>query len=161
MLKRFESWLKVSASNRIQYEERETWGRTRLLLHVPKTSLIPRPSYRPFLFASSFYVLEAVKKWMMGRLENDATTNQVCSNLVPPPPTEQYHRFVASNRHTAIAQTQNLLSRHLAFAHIVCVPKLHWSRLQTTSQKWFTNQFASRLLNRFSAFTPVVSKPVQ
>ena len=118
MLKWFESWLKVSALNRIQHEERETWGRTRLLLHALQTSLIPRPSHRPFLFASSFYLLEAVKNWTMGRLENDATPNQACSNLVPPPPTEQYHRFTASNRYTVIAQTRSSVSRHLAFTRI-------------------------------------------
>ena len=58
----------------------------------------------------------------MGRLENNATPNQACSNLVPPPPTEQYHTFVASNRYTAIAQTQSSLNRHLAFTHIACTP---------------------------------------
>ena len=54
----------------------------------------------------------------MGRLENDATPNQACSNLVPPPPTEQYHRFTASNRYTVIAQTRSSVSRHLAFTRI-------------------------------------------
>ena len=65
----------------------------------------------------------------MGRLENDATPNQACSNLVPtpnqacsnlvlPPPTEQYHRFTASNRYTVIAQTRSSVSRHLAFTLI-------------------------------------------
>jgi len=74
-------------------------------LHAPQTSLIPRPSYRPVLFASSFYLLEAVKNWMMRRLENDTTPNQAYSNLVPPPMTEQYHRFTTSNCYTAIVQT--------------------------------------------------------
>ena len=91
----------------------------------------------------------------MGRLENNATPNQACSNLVPLPPTEQYHRFVASNCYTAIAPTKSSLSRHLVFTCIVCASKPLWSQLQTTSRKWFTNRFASRLLNRFSAFTPV------
>ena len=45
---------------------------------------------------------------MMGRLENDATPTQAYSNLVPPPPTEQYHRFTASNRYTAVVQTRSL-----------------------------------------------------
>ena len=47
----------------------------------------------------------------MGRLGNNATANQACSNLLPPPLTEQYHRFVASNHYTALAQTQSSLSR--------------------------------------------------
>ena len=63
--------------NRIQHEERETWGKTRLLLHVPQTSLIPRPSHHPFLFASSFYVLKAVKNCMMGRLDLRTTLLQI------------------------------------------------------------------------------------
>ena len=147
--------------NRIQHEERETWGKTRLLLHASLTSLIPRPSHHPFLFASSFYVLEAVKNWTMRRLENDATPNQACSNLAPPPPTKQYHRFTASNCYTAIAQTWRSLSCHLPFTHNTCTPKPLWSQLQTTSRKWFTNRFANRFLNRFNAFTPGVSKPVQ
>jgi len=108
-----------------------------------------------------FNVLEAVKNWTMGRLGNDTTANQACSNLVPPPTTEQYHRFVASNRYTAIAQTQSSLSCYLAFTCVTYAPKPHWSRLQTTSQKWFINRFTSRLLNRFSVFTPGVSKRVQ
>ena len=78
-------------------------------------SVILRPSYHPFLFASSFYILEAVKNWTMGRIRNNATPNQACSNLVPPLTTEQYHRFTASNRYTAIAQTWSSLIRHLAF----------------------------------------------
>ena len=41
MLKRFETGLEVGTLNRIQHEERETLGRTRLLLHAPQTSLIP------------------------------------------------------------------------------------------------------------------------
>ena len=52
----------------------------------------------------------------MGRLENDATPNQAFSNLVPPPPTEQYHRFTASNRYTVIAQTRSSVSRHSRIA---------------------------------------------
>ena len=150
-----------STLNRIQHEERETWGKTRLLLHASQTSLIPRPSHRPFLFTYSFNVLEAVKNWTMGRLENDATPNQACSNLVPPPPTEQYHRFTASNRYTAIAQTWSSLSRHLPFTHNACMPKPLWSLLQTTSRKCFTKRFANQFLNRFSAFTLGVSKLVQ
>ena len=54
----------------------------------------------------------------MGRLENDATPNQACSNLVPPPPTEQYHRLTASNHYTVIAQTRSSVSHHLAFTRI-------------------------------------------
>jgi len=161
MLRWFETWLKVGTLNRIQHEERETWGKTPLLLLALITSLIPRPSHCPFLFASSFNVLESVKNWMMGRLENDATPNQACSNLLLPPPTEQYHRFTASNRYTAIAQTRSSVSCHLVFTHTACTPKPLWSRLQTTSRKWFTNRFANRFLNRFSAFTPGVSKPIQ
>ena len=124
---------------------------------LPAEGGIPRPSHCPFWFASSFYVLEAVKNWMMGRLENDDTPNQACFNLVPPPPTEQYHRFTASNRYTAIAQTRSSLSCHLPSTHNACTPKPLCSRLQTTSQKWFVNRF----LNRFSAFTLGISKPVQ
>ena len=95
-------------------------SRRQLLLHAPQTSLIPRPSHRPFLFASSFCLLEAVKNWTMGRFENNATPNHACSNLAPPPPTEQYHRhrFTASNRYTVIAQTRSSVSRHLAFTRI-------------------------------------------
>ena len=36
-----------------------------------------------------------------------ATPNQAYSNLVPPPMTEQYHRFTVSNRYTAIVQTRS------------------------------------------------------
>jgi len=66
----------------------------------------------------------------MGRLGNNATANQACSNLLRPHLTKQYHRFVASNRYTAIAQTQSSLSRHSAFTRIACAPKPHWSQLQ-------------------------------
>ena len=70
-LRRLETWLKVGALNRIQHEERETWGRTRLLLHALQTSLIPRPSHRPFLFAYSFNV---VKQSKTGQWEGLRTT---------------------------------------------------------------------------------------
>ena len=153
----------VSALNRIQHEERETWGRTWLLLHAPQTSLIPRPSHRPILFTSTFYILEAVKNWTMGRLENDATPNQACSNLVPPPPTKQYHRFTASNRYI-ILQLHRHEARSASTSHLhtsrACL-KLLWSRLQTTYQKWFINRFVNQFLNQFSTFTPGVSKQVQ
>ena len=52
--KGFETSLKVGALNRIQHEERETWGRTQLLLHALQIAVIPRPSHRTFLTASSF-----------------------------------------------------------------------------------------------------------
>ena len=87
------------------------------------TSLIPRPSHRPFLFASSFYLFEAVKNWTMERfdmLENDAIPNQAYSNLVPPPTTEQYHRFVASNR-------QSVLQLHRHEARSAATSRLHTS----------------------------------
>ena len=48
--------------------------------------------------------------------------------------------------YTTIAQTQNLLSHHLVFTRTTCTPKPYWSRLQTTSQKWFAYQFANRFL---------------
>ena len=51
-------------------------------------SLVTRPSHCPFLIASSFYVLEVIKNWMMGRPGNDANANQVCSNRLPPHMTE-------------------------------------------------------------------------
>ena len=57
--------------------------------------------------------------------------------------------------------TQKPFSYHLAFTRPTYAPKPHWSWLQTTSRKWFTNRFTTWLLNRFSAFTPGVSKPVQ
>ena len=109
-----------------------------------------------------FNVLETIKNWTMGRLGNDATANQTCSTLFHPRPTKQYHRFIASNRYTAITQMQSSLSCHLAFPHPACAPKKpQWSRFQTTSWKWFTNRLASQFLNQFSTFTPVVSKLVQ
>ena len=89
----------------------------------------------------------------MGRLENDATPNQACSNLVPPPTTEHYHRFTASNHYTAIVQTQ---SSTAATSHLH-TSRAHLNRFEagfkTTSQKWFTNRFVNRFLNRFSVFT--------
>ena len=121
MLKQFETWLKVGTLNRIQHEERKTWGRTRLLLHAPQTSLIPRLSHRPFLFASVFTYWKQSKtgRWEgLSKLENDTTPNQAYSNLVPPPTTEQYHRFTASNRYTAIVQTRSSLSRHTLHARL-------------------------------------------
>ena len=42
----------------------------------------------PGLSNNRFYILEAVKNWTMGRPGKDATTNQVCSNLLPPHPTK-------------------------------------------------------------------------
>ena len=105
-------------------------------------------SYRPFLIASSFYILEEVKKnWTVGRPVNNATANQVCSNLLPPHPTKHFRRFIASNRYTANKQTQNPFSCHLAFTRITYSPKLHWSRLQTTFRKWFMNQITNWLLS--------------
>ena len=71
------------------------------------------------------------------------------SNLSPPHPTKHFHRFIASNHYTANKQTQNPFSCHLAFARITYAPKLHWSWLQNTFWKWFTNQVANRLLSWF------------
>ena len=75
-------------------------------MHALQISLETRSSHRPFLIASSFYVLEAIKNWTMGRPGKDANANQVCSNLLPPYTTEQFHRLIASDRYTAVAQTQ-------------------------------------------------------
>ena len=55
-----------------------------------------------------FYLLEAVKNWMMGRLENDATPNQAYSNLLP--------------RQIVILQLYRHKARSAAI-HIVCMPK--------------------------------------
>ena len=47
--------LKVSGLNRIQHEERETRGRTRLPLYALQISFIPMPSHCSFLIAFSVY----------------------------------------------------------------------------------------------------------
>ena len=67
---------------------------------------------------------------------------------------------IDSLRQIVILQLYRHEARSAAI-HIACMPKPIWSRLQTTSRKWFTNQFANRFLNQFSSFTPAVSKPVQ
>ena len=155
--KRFVIWLKVSALNRIQHEERETRGRTRLPLYALQISLISIPSHYSFLIAFSVYILEAVKNWTMGWLGNDVKHVLTSYLLIRPNIT------INSLCQIVILQlqTQNLFSHHLAFTHITYTPKSHWSRLQTTSWKWFMNRFTNWLLSWFSAFTPSVSKPVQ
>ena len=58
-----------------------------------------------------------------------------------------------SLRQTVILQ----LHQHrppLSVLRTMCEPKPLWSRLQTTSRKWFANRFTNRFLNWFSAFTP-------
>ena len=67
---------------------RQHQGRTQLTMHVLQISLVTRPSHRPFLIASTFYVLEAIENWTMGSPGNDANANQVCSNFLPPHTTE-------------------------------------------------------------------------
>ena len=74
-----------------------------------KLALLPGLSHRPFLITSTFYVLEAIKNWMMGSPGNDANANQVCSNILQPHTTEQFHKLIASNRYTAIAPTQTAI----------------------------------------------------
>ena len=44
---------------------RQHQGRTQLTMHVLQISLVTRPSHRPFLIASTFYVLEAIENWTM------------------------------------------------------------------------------------------------
>ena len=70
-------------------------------MHALQISLVTRPSHCPFLIAS-VYLLEAIENWTMGSPGNDANANQVCSNLLPPHTTEQFHKLIASNRYTAI-----------------------------------------------------------
>ena len=144
MLKLFETGLKVGALKLIEFNMRREKLEAALLLHAPKTSLIPRPSHCPFLFTSTFYLLEAVKNWMMGRL---ILTSYL---LLRPNSTLEWLRQIV------IAQLYRHEARSAAM-HIACAPKPHWSQFQTTSRKWFTNRF----LNRFSAFILGVSKPVQ
>ena len=66
-------FVKVSALNRIQHEEKETIMTSRensTSTAALQISRILVPSHHPFLIASSFYVLEAVKNWTVGRPGN-------------------------------------------------------------------------------------------
>ena len=73
-----------------------------------------RPSNHPFLIASSFYILEAIKHWMIG-LGMTLPANQLCSIL----PLHLIKYFIESNQYTALAPTQNPFSCHFVFTCIV------------------------------------------
>ena len=78
-----------------------------------RRKLVSFPGRLPPVHFCSLQVFTYWKQSKTGRweglsdLENDATPNQAYSNLVPPLTTEQYHRFTASNRYTAIVQTRS------------------------------------------------------
>ena len=157
--KRFVIWLKVSALNKIQHEERETREQD---FHCMLCKLVSFPCL-PTIHFWSLSVFTYWKRSKTGQWDGLGTTllqiKHVLTSYLPIWPNSTINSLCRIG--ILQLQTQNLFSRQLAFTHTTYTPKLHWSRLQTTSWKWFMNQFTSWLLNRFTAFTSKVSKLVE
>ena len=112
--------------------------RTQLSLCALQISLVPRPFRHPFF---NFYILKVAETGWKGL---GTTLLHIRSVSTP-------YLLIQLNSSTIVSLCQ--MHRHRTYMH-VCMPKLHWSQFQTTSQKWFTNQIANLFLNLFSASTP-------